>query len=139
MQAYLVGAPTTCYRRATALGRWQSSALATAELKYSNHRQRGADLSGFIGPGIKRRFQSRHCGWRGDWWWPDSDRECAQPRWGGNFEELALIQGKGIRTIPFHSVLASLCAHYGGGHKGGAGTDIAEMIAYYVKNHRRST
>jgi hypothetical protein len=50
-----------------------------------------------------------------------------------------LIQGKGIRTIPFHSVLASLCAHYGGGHKGGAGTDIAEMIAYYVKNHRRST
>ena len=34
----------------------------------------------------------------------------------------------------FYSVLASLCNDEVAAHKGGAGTDIAEMLAYYVKN-----
>ena len=49
-------------------------------------------------------------------------------------EELELIRGHGIKTHTFHSVLASLCDESALAHKGGAGTDIAEMIAYYVKH-----
>ena len=48
--------------------------------------------------------------------------------------ELDLIRAKGIQTIPFYSVLASLCNEVAAAHKGGAGTDIAEMLAYYVRN-----
>jgi hypothetical protein len=48
-------------------------------------------------------------------------------------EELELIRAKGIRTTPFHDVLASLCNDPALAQKGGAGSDIAEMIAYYVK------
>lgn len=53
-------------------------------------------------------------------------------------EELDLIRSMGIDTIPFHSVLASLCNDEALAQKGGAGTDIAEMIAYYVKEREAS-
>ncbi|MGA9664959.1 MAG: hypothetical protein WBQ69_00725, partial [Gallionella sp.] len=49
-------------------------------------------------------------------------------------EELDLIRAHGIKTHTFHSVLASLCNDAALTHKGGAGTDIAEMLAYYVKH-----
>jgi hypothetical protein len=49
-------------------------------------------------------------------------------------EELTLIRDKGIKLHTFYSVLASLCNDEVVAHKGGAGTDIAEMLAYYVKN-----
>ena len=48
--------------------------------------------------------------------------------------ELRLIEDCGIKTHTFHSVLASLCSDGAETHKGGAGTDIAEMLAYYVKH-----
>lgn len=48
-------------------------------------------------------------------------------------EELELIRSHGIQTRSFYSVLASLCHEATLAHKGGAGTDIAEMIAYYVR------
>jgi hypothetical protein len=50
-------------------------------------------------------------------------------------EELELIRTHGIKTHTFYSVLSSLCNDAALTHKGGAGTDIAEMIAYYA-NHR---
>lgn len=49
-------------------------------------------------------------------------------------EELDVIRAHGIKTDTFYSVLASLCNDKALTHKGGAGTDIAEMLAYYVKN-----
>ncbi|HEY3567089.1 MAG TPA: hypothetical protein VGP73_04075 [Thermoanaerobaculia bacterium] len=49
-------------------------------------------------------------------------------------KELELIRDKGIKTHTFYSVLASLCNDKATAHKGGAGTDIAEILAYYVKN-----
>jgi hypothetical protein len=49
-------------------------------------------------------------------------------------EELKLIEGYDIKTRTFHSVLTSLCGHGAETHKGGAGTDIAEMLAYYLKH-----
>jgi len=49
-------------------------------------------------------------------------------------EELELIRGHGIQTHTFYSVLSSLCNDAALTHKGGAGTDIAEMLAYYVKH-----
>ena len=49
-------------------------------------------------------------------------------------EELGLIGDNGIKLHTFYSVLASLCNDEVVAHKGGAGTDIAEMLAYYVKN-----
>ena len=49
-------------------------------------------------------------------------------------EELDLIRAHGIKTHTFYSVLASLCNDAALTHKGGAGTDIAEMLAYYVKH-----
>jgi hypothetical protein len=52
-------------------------------------------------------------------------------------EELHEIRSHGIKTHTFYSVLASLCNDAALTHKGGAGTDIAEMLAYYVK-HRTS-
>jgi hypothetical protein len=48
-------------------------------------------------------------------------------------EELELIRAHGIQTHTFYSVLTSLCNEAALTHKGGAGTDIAEMLAYYVK------
>jgi hypothetical protein len=50
-------------------------------------------------------------------------------------EELDLIRAQGIRTLSFHEVLSSLCNEVPFAHKAGVGTDIAEMIAYYVKSH----
>lgn len=49
-------------------------------------------------------------------------------------EELELIRAHGIKTHTFYSVLASLCNDEALTHKGGAGTDIAKMLAYYVKH-----
>lgn len=48
-------------------------------------------------------------------------------------EELELIRTMGIQTTPFHLVLSSLCNDEALAQKGGAGTDIVEMIAYYIK------
>lgn len=48
--------------------------------------------------------------------------------------ELELIRSHGIETRSFHGVLASLCGDGIETHKGGAGTDIAEMLAYYLKH-----
>ena len=48
-------------------------------------------------------------------------------------EELRLICAHGIKTTSFHSVLDSLCNDEAVAHKGGAGTDIAEILAYYVR------
>ncbi len=49
-------------------------------------------------------------------------------------EELELIRAHGIQTHTFYAVLESLCTEAALTHKGGAGTDIAEMLAYYVKH-----
>jgi hypothetical protein len=46
--------------------------------------------------------------------------------------ELALIQSYGITLVPFHEVLATLCARTPEAAKGGAGTDIAEILGYYL-------
>ena len=48
-------------------------------------------------------------------------------------EELQLIREQGIKAIPFLDVLDALLHHRKGGYKGGAGSDIAEILAY----HRR--
>jgi len=48
--------------------------------------------------------------------------------------ELKLIRECGITTHTFHSLLDSLCSAAGGAHKGGAGTDIAEILGYYIKH-----
>lgn len=45
-------------------------------------------------------------------------------------EELKLIASHGITLIPLHVILADL-RHYKGKLKGGAGTDLAEIIEYY--------
>jgi len=47
-------------------------------------------------------------------------------------EELAAIEAAGTTTIPFFSVLKSLCHEQAVAHKGGAGTDIADILAYYL-------
>ena len=46
-------------------------------------------------------------------------------------EELALIEGDGIELMAFHSVLTQLCENKDAAPKSGAGSDIADMIAYY--------
>ncbi|TXH73712.1 hypothetical protein [Thiobacillus sp.] len=46
-------------------------------------------------------------------------------------EELPLIASHGIELMPFHSVLADLCENKDKYPKGGAGSDIADMVAYY--------
>lgn len=53
-------------------------------------------------------------------------------------EELDLIRASGIRTITFYSVLKSLCCEAALAHKGGAGTDIAEILAFYIASRDRS-
>lgn len=49
-------------------------------------------------------------------------------------EELDLIREEGIKTHTFYSVLTSLCNDEAAAHKGGAGTDIVEMLAYYLRS-----
>ncbi|SEG01106.1 hypothetical protein [Nitrosomonas ureae] len=46
--------------------------------------------------------------------------------------ELEAIRAGGINTISFFTVLSSLCHDPATAYKGGAGTDIAEMLSYYV-------
>lgn len=52
-------------------------------------------------------------------------------------EELPLIASHGIELIPFYSVLSDLCENKDKYPKGGAGSDISDMIAYY-EEHRGS-
>ena len=67
------------------------------------------------------------------------DRAWPNLKWSFHFihgkvrheEELPLIASHGIELIPFHSVLAELCKNEDNAPKGGAGSDIADMIAYY--------
>lgn len=54
-------------------------------------------------------------------------------------EEVDLIRESGIKTFTFYSVLTSLCHEAAVTHKGGAGTDIAEMLAYFVRNKEHET
>ncbi|MDP1652244.1 MAG: hypothetical protein Q8L56_05920 [Rhodocyclaceae bacterium] len=46
-------------------------------------------------------------------------------------EEIDLIASHGIETIRFYEVLKSLSSNLSGAPKGSAGSDIADMIAYY--------
>ena len=48
--------------------------------------------------------------------------------------ELDFIRAEGISIVPFHSILESLCRDVALAHKEGAGTDIAEILAYYVEH-----
>jgi hypothetical protein len=48
--------------------------------------------------------------------------------------ELEAIRAAGINTVPFLAILKSLCHDPAVAHKGGAGSDIADILAYYVKN-----
>jgi hypothetical protein len=54
-------------------------------------------------------------------------------------DELELIRSHNIKTHTFHSILASLCTEQASAQKGGAGTDIVEMIAYYVRQENPPT
>jgi len=51
-------------------------------------------------------------------------------------EELDLIRSHGIKTTDFFDVLKSLCYDVSP-HKGGTGTDIADMLAYYFTAQKR--
>ena len=44
--------------------------------------------------------------------------------------ELTLIASHGVNLLPLHAVLSNL-RHAAGKLKGGAGTDLAEIIEYY--------
>ncbi len=46
-------------------------------------------------------------------------------------EELELIRSHGIEIIRFYDVLTQLCSNVERAPKSGAGSDIADMIAYY--------
>jgi hypothetical protein len=54
-------------------------------------------------------------------------------------EELELIAGHGVQLVRFYDVLATLCSTSNTAPKGGAGTDIAEMIAYYESFREAAT
>ncbi|MBS7808043.1 hypothetical protein [Variovorax sp. PCZ-1] len=51
--------------------------------------------------------------------------------------ELTLIASYGIELIPFHSVLSDLCDNVDNSPKSGAGSDIADMFAYYEEYRDR--
>ena len=53
-------------------------------------------------------------------------------------EELPLISSYGIELMPFHSVLTDLCENKNEHPKGGAGSDIADIIAYYEEQRGTS-
>lgn len=48
-----------------------------------------------------------------------------------HLEELELIRSHGIEIIPFYKVLTQLCENVERAPKSGAGSDIADIIAYY--------
>jgi hypothetical protein len=48
-------------------------------------------------------------------------------------EELDLIRSHGIQTHSFYALLSSLCSDEALAHKGGAGTDIADMFTYNIE------
>lgn len=49
-------------------------------------------------------------------------------------KELALMQSLGVELIPLHKVLTDLGRAVDKGIKGGAGTDLSEIIEYFYKN-----
>lgn len=74
-----------------------------------------------------KKVKARNRAWRGlSWSYELVHGSVRHP------EELALIESHGIKTVSFHLVLASLCNGKAIAHKGGAGTDIADILAYYV-------
>lgn len=53
-------------------------------------------------------------------------------------EELELIRSHGVEIIRFYDVLKHLCANTERAPKSGAGSDIADMIAYYESLHEKA-
>ncbi len=53
--------------------------------------------------------------------------------------ELELIAGLGVGVIPLHRVLTALGSGASSGIKGGAGTDLSEVIEYFYKTSRPAT
>jgi hypothetical protein len=45
--------------------------------------------------------------------------------------ELAVIERHGVTLVPFHDVLAQLKHSAAGGLRGGAGTDLSEIVEYF--------
>lgn len=75
----------------------------------------------------KRKSQMRERCWKGQNWSRKFVHGAVKDE-----GELALIGRKGIELIPFETVLKDLCRHPIGELFGGAGTDIAEIIRFYV-------
>jgi hypothetical protein len=48
--------------------------------------------------------------------------------------ELELIAGHGVKVVPFHRVLSEL-EHVSASQRGGAGTDISEIVEYFAKHN----
>ena len=57
--------------------------------------------------------------------------------WCAIHRSLTLYAPKKIKILTFHEVLHSLCNDPILTHKGGAGTDITDLLAYYIK-HRQT-
>lgn len=81
---------------------------------------------------VDRKFKSKNKFAARDRAWPGLE-------WQGHFvhgvvrdkDEVSLIRSHGIQTVSFYNVLASLCSASRSGVRGAAGTDIAEVVAYY--------
>lgn len=54
-------------------------------------------------------------------------------------EELSLIESHGIQIVRFFDVLDELCKNADRAPKGGAGSDIADMISYYESLRETAT
>ncbi len=52
--------------------------------------------------------------------------------------ELDFMRRHGIETIPFHEVLTQLGSGVAGKIKGGAGTDLSDIIEYFYKHSARA-
>ncbi len=54
-------------------------------------------------------------------------------------QELQLIQAHGVQIVPLHKVLVELGHGVATGIRGGAGTDLSEVIEYFYKNSGASS
>ncbi len=52
--------------------------------------------------------------------------------------ELSLIANYGIKVVPFHAVLNEL-KHVSATQRGGAGTDISEIVEYFSQHGASAT
>lgn len=111
-----------------------------AKSKTSMKARSSAHLASAVAAWVKKKFTSpakqaaREMAWPGQQWKHVLVHAVVREP-----DELALIQSHGVAIVPLHKVLTDLGHGEAKGIRGGAGTDLSEVIEYFYKHSSGSS